>query len=169
MKVFLVKLNILKNIPEQVNSLVKLSLEDLKELNFEQFVSSSDTKKDATLHVNLDHKTILFSTILNLESLSLRFYQNVCLKCFSQMRNLVTLVIKESLISEIKTGMFSDLVSLKSLTLSWNCIKIIEPNAFDNMILLENLDMSGNSIERIHPDLLKNFKNLISLDLSFNR
>ena len=45
MKAYLVKLNILKNIPEQINSLVKLSLEDLQELNFEQFVSPSQSKQ----------------------------------------------------------------------------------------------------------------------------
>ena len=145
MKAYLVKLNILKNIPEQINSLVKLSLEDLQELHFEQFVSSSQSKKETANVANLDQNTILFNTILNLQSLSLRFYQKICNKCFDQIRNLVTLVIKESLISEIKTGMFSDLVSLKTLTLSWNCIKTIEENSFANLISLEMLDLSGIS------------------------
>jgi Leucine-rich repeat (LRR) protein len=85
------------------------------------------------------------------------------------MRNLITLVIKESLISDIKTGMFDDLVSLKSLTLSWNCIKTIEPDSFAKLTDLEILDLSGNSIDRIHTDLLKSLKKLVSLDLSFNR
>ena len=163
----LVKQCILQHLPHKVNAIVRLALENLKEITFEKLNARSAS--DSNTIITYPKNTLLFKHLENLNSISIRFHKAVASTCFSQMRQLTTLEIKECVIHEINSEMFKELTSLTKLTLSWNDTSKIEAHSFANLTRLETLDLSGNRLEKIPSGLFKSLTNLQSLDLSFNR
>lgn len=109
---------------------------------------------------------------LNLQNNRIRLPENLITKTFLPLKKLTNLILQNTALNVIPSGLFPNLPSLRKLDLSINGIRgwNDDPLVFGNITWLEKLYLNGNNIKLINrtsfpPMMLQNLK---FIDLSVN-
>ena len=87
---------------------------------------------------------------------------------FAGLTGLMTLDLKENLLTGLPSGVFAELTALTSLDLSQNSLAMLDATIFNSLTMLETLDLSANEITMLDGNIFSNLENLQELSLNNN-